>query len=240
MHHSLINLELITNCDKVELENASVETKVHCDHAHLADLLTKQNFDNHQALFCEQLKVEIEETQTSVDTKVHSDQADVDQELGIKQLKVTMDEPLKNIETRITCCQDSMNNVVIAQAADEKSDKTRIYIMTLSVLAAYRNRGIGQKLVQSVIDYHTKSINRGNDDSDGSNNDNTEDKLSPITIEDHKLMQNVQEMTLHVQISNQDAIKFYTEKFDFEQGEQIENYYKRIDPPHCFVLRKRL
>ena len=128
------SLELITNCDKVELENASVETKVHCDHAHLADLLTKQNFDNHQALFCEQLKVEIEETQASVDTKLRSDQADVDQELGIKQLKVTMDVPLKNIETRITCCQDSMNNVVIAQAADEKSDNSEITKQVVSIL----------------------------------------------------------------------------------------------------------
>jgi ribosomal protein S18 acetylase RimI-like enzyme len=143
--------------------------------------------------------------------------------------------------TRVEPLPKDENDAADANAnADEKSDKTRIYIMTLSVLAAYRNRGIGQKLVQSVIDYHTKSINRGNNDSDGSNNDNTEDKLSPITIEDHKLMQNVQEMALHVQISNKDAIKFYTEKFGFEQGEQIDNYYKRIDPPHCFVLRKKL
>ena len=88
--------ELITNCDEVELENASVNPKVHCDHAHLADVLTKKNFVNHQALFCEQVKVEIEETQASVDIKVHSDQADVDQELCIKQLKVTNGEKSDN------------------------------------------------------------------------------------------------------------------------------------------------
>jgi ribosomal protein S18 acetylase RimI-like enzyme len=45
---------------------------------------------------------------------------------------------------------------------------------------------------------------------------------------------------LHVQTSNTDAMKFYGEKFGFERGELVENYYKRIDPPHCYVLRKKL
>lgn len=44
---------------------------------------------------------------------------------------------------------------------------------------------------------------------------------------------------LHVQTSNDDAIRFY-EQFGFEKGELVEGYYKRIDPPDCFVLRKKL
>ena len=46
----------------------------------------------------------------------------------------------------------------------------------------------------------------------------------------------IYEVFLHVQISNADAIAFYT-KQGFEKGEMLENYYKRIEPPHCYVVR---
>mmetsp|Transcript_8051 Transcript_8051/g.17230 ORF Transcript_8051/g.17230 Transcript_8051/m.17230 type:complete len:89 (+) Transcript_8051:121-387(+) len=87
--------------------------------------------------------------------------------------------------------------------------------MTLGVLAAYRNHGIGSKLVSSTLDYIIES--------------ETEGKASTVD-----------EVMLHVQSSNTDAINFYVEKFGFEKGELVENYYKRIDPPHCYVLRKKL
>ena len=44
---------------------------------------------------------------------------------------------------------------------------------------------------------------------------------------------------LNVQTSNEDAINFY-EKFGFQNTGTIENYYKRVDPPHCHVLTKVL
>jgi ribosomal protein S18 acetylase RimI-like enzyme len=89
-----------------------------------------------------------------------------------------------------------------------------MYIMTLGVLAAYRNRGIGSKLVTSVLDY--------------------------FELEKDGKLCNVDEIMLHVQTSNADAMKFYGDIFGFERGELVENYYKRIDPPHCYVLRKKL
>ncbi|GAX23563.1 hypothetical protein FisN_14Hh259 [Fistulifera solaris] len=46
----------------------------------------------------------------------------------------------------------------------------------------------------------------------------------------------VMEVSLHVQISNDDAIDFYTNKFQFTKGELVENYYRRVDPPHCYRL----
>lgn len=104
-------------------------------------------------------------------------------------------------------------------AADEnkenKSEK-RIYIMTLGVLAAYRGRTIGAQLIQSILDYYEE-------------HKETNDALKDVT-----------EISLHVQISNDDAMKFYTEKFGFQKGEMVENYYRRIDPPHCYKLYKKL
>jgi N-alpha-acetyltransferase 50 len=104
--------------------------------------------------------------------------------------------------------------------------KHRLYIMTLAVLAAYRGRGIGAQLIQSVLDY-CDSINDGSP---------TDDKLKHDPI----LPKRVDEIALHVQISNEDAIRFYTSKFGFEKGEMVENYYRRIDPPHCYILSKKL
>jgi ribosomal protein S18 acetylase RimI-like enzyme len=87
--------------------------------------------------------------------------------------------------------------------------------MTLGVLAAYRGRGAGSQLIQSILDYF--------DQEKGG-----------------QLLKGVDEIVLHVQVSNQDAIRFYTQRFGFVQGEMVENYYRRIDPPHCFLLSKKL
>lgn len=51
---------------------------------------------------------------------------------------------------------------------------------------------------------------------------------------------NIKEIALHVHVSNEDAIRFYTERFQFTKGEMVENYYRRIDPPHCYLLYKKL
>jgi ribosomal protein S18 acetylase RimI-like enzyme len=92
--------------------------------------------------------------------------------------------------------------------------RSRLYIMTLGVLAAYRGRDVGTQLIQSVLDYYET---------------NKDDSLA-----------NVDEIALHVQISNNDAIRFYTDRFGFVQGDMVENYYRRIDPPHCYLLYKKL
>jgi ribosomal protein S18 acetylase RimI-like enzyme len=42
---------------------------------------------------------------------------------------------------------------------------------------------------------------------------------------------------LHVQTSNDAALEFY-KKFGFTVTDTIKDYYKRIDPPDCFVLSK--
>ena len=97
---------------------------------------------------------------------------------------------------------------------EDDTEKQRLYIMTLGVLAAYRGRNIGTQLIQSIFDYFEQN-------KDGE-------------------LANVNEMCLHVQINNDDAMNFYTTRFGFEKGEMVENYYRRIDPPHCYRLYKKL
>jgi N-alpha-acetyltransferase 50 len=106
----------------------------------------------------------------------------------------------------------SASSVVVAGGG--APPRQRLYIMTLGVLAAYRGRGIGRQLIQTILDHYE-------------------------TQKDDEF-QNVEEISLHVQISNDDAIRFYTSKFGFVQGDMVENYYRRIDPPHCYLLYKKL
>ena len=122
--------------------------------------------------------------------------------------------------------QSPNNNNTSADSSNADSGKQRLYIMTLAVLAAYRGRGIGEQLIQSVLDYCDR-VNEGKE-ADESNSKNGG---APRRID---------EIALHVQISNEDAIRFYTNKFGFKKGEMVENYYRRIDPPHCYILSKKL
>lgn len=97
----------------------------------------------------------------------------------------------------------------------------KIYIMTIAVLPAYRRRGIASTLLNHILDLASRNPS-------------------------------VKEVYLHVQTrssfvfiilctnnncSNEDARQFYLHH-QFEQGELIENYYKRIDPPHGYIFRK--
>lgn len=96
----------------------------------------------------------------------------------------------------------------------DRPERKRLYIMTLGVLAAYRSRDVGTKLISSVLEYFEENKNG---------------ELSEVD-----------EISLHVQTSNVDAMNFYIKGFDFEKGEMVMNYYKRIDPPHCYILSKKL
>ena len=51
--------------------------------------------------------------------------------------------------------------------------------------------------------------------------------------------ENIKEAYLHVQTNNEDAIHFY-QRFDFEVGEVVPNYYKRLNPPDAVILRRVL
>ena len=50
---------------------------------------------------------------------------------------------------------------------------------------------------------------------------------------------NIKEAYLHVQINNEEAIRFYRQ-FGFVLGEVVANYYKRLAPPDAVILRRTL
>ena len=64
-------------------------------------------------------------------------------------------------------------------------------------------------------------------------------KLLDYVLEQAAKDSQIVEVYLHVQTSNTDAKQFYV-KHGFVECGVIENYYKRIDPPHCYLLRKSL
>jgi hypothetical protein len=43
---------------------------------------------------------------------------------------------------------------------------------------------------------------------------------------------------VQVQTSNAGALSFY-QRQGFEQTGKLENYYKKLEPPHCYVLTKK-
>jgi len=87
-----------------------------------------------------------------------------------------------------------------------------LYIMTLNVLKAYQRRTLGSQLIRWCNEKAEGESGKADD---------------------------VREIYLHVQTSNDGAIAFY-KSFGFEVTEQINNYYKTIDPPDSYVLRKQL
>lgn len=84
----------------------------------------------------------------------------------------------------------------------------RLYIMTLGVLAPYRDLGIGSMLLQRA--------------------------LEAVVFDP-----NITEACLHVQTSNEGALRFYS-RYGFEIVDTIKNYYRRLDPPDCHLIRLKL
>ena len=117
------------------------------------------------------------------------------------------------------------------------ADCSKLYIMTVNVLAAYRRRGIGKyKLVPTHYDFvdvlffsHVISFFSAVPGA----------KLLQEVLETAQKDPSIVEVYLHVQTSNEDAKQFYLANGFIETG-IIRDYYKRIEPPDCFLLKKSL
>jgi len=63
-------------------------------------------------------------------------------------------------------------------------------------------------------------------------------KLLNFVLELAKTRSSIEEIYLHVQTNNEEAINFY-KRFGFEIVKTIPNYYQRIVPPDCYVVAKK-
>ncbi|KAG8903688.1 hypothetical protein FRC01_009039 [Tulasnella sp. 417] len=93
--------------------------------------------------------------------------------------------------------------------------KSRLYIMTMGVLAPYRSRKVGSKGLEHVIE-NAIALSQKKD--------------APKALES---------IYLHVQTSNDDARRFY-EKHGFREVGRVDGYYKKLEPHDAWVLEKVL
>ncbi|KAH8119251.1 acyl-CoA N-acyltransferase [Phellopilus nigrolimitatus] len=93
---------------------------------------------------------------------------------------------------------------------EKQDDESKLYLMTMGVLAPYRSRNIGSQSLKHVLDaarVHEKP------------------KISSIY--------------LHVQLSNEDARRFY-ERHGFAVTGVAKEYYKKIEPRDAWILEHKL
>mmetsp|Transcript_134410 Transcript_134410/g.287547 ORF Transcript_134410/g.287547 Transcript_134410/m.287547 type:complete len:196 (+) Transcript_134410:62-649(+) len=128
-----------------------------------------------------------------------------------------MDQFYQDLQKSLSYCRlgffaEVLVASICCRLEDREGGGKALYIMTLSVLQAYQRRTLASQLIQWAI--KEAEGKKGQDDD-------------------------VREIYLHVQTSNAGALAFYN-SFGFKVAEEIKNYYKNIEPPDCFVLRKAL
>lgn len=64
-------------------------------------------------------------------------------------------------------------------------------------------------------------------------------ELLRFVLEKAKKDPSICEVYLHVQVGNDEAKQFYL-GHGFEEAGVIKDYYKRIEPPDCYILKKSL
>lgn len=94
---------------------------------------------------------------------------------------------------------DYSNEEKLKELHSPVPNRFRVYIMTLCVLEPYRRMGLAKQLVQRVVDYVKNRV-----------------------LE-------VEEVGLHVQMSNEAALQFY-KKMGFDIRYTGKNYYTDIEP----------
>jgi ribosomal protein S18 acetylase RimI-like enzyme len=92
---------------------------------------------------------------------------------------------------------------------NDGKEHLRVNILTLAVLAPYRGQGVGKMLMKRL--FHD---------------------LSELMKQEDSIQ--IDQIYLHVQTVNQEAIRFY-EYFGFVKQEMIKEFYKRIEHRDCYL-----
>lgn len=107
-------------------------------------------------------------------------------------------------------------------------DGTRIYIMTLGVLAPYRHLGLGNHRCEGVCLYSMLTdpalFTTGS-------------QLLTHVLQHASRVPRFTYIYLHVQITNQAALTFY-QKHGFHIIGMEKNYYRDIEPRDAYILRR--
>jgi len=91
-------------------------------------------------------------------------------------------------------------------SGDPKEKDSKVYIMTLGVLAPYRQLGVGSELLSHVIELCHKDAT-------------------------------VKQLYVHMQVGNEEGLKFYQSK-GFTITETVTSYYKNIEPADAHILAR--
>ncbi|KAF0983720.1 hypothetical protein FDP41_007635 [Naegleria fowleri] len=112
-------------------------------------------------------------------------------------------------------------------------DHVGLCIASLAVLAKYRSKGIGAKLLERVMQALDEWLKASSSSLEISSNHHEE----PLQEESLNSTSSSSEFIVYLQTqtNNRDAIKFY-ERHGFQVLKKVENFYKRLTPPDCFVL----
>lgn len=121
------------------------------------------------------------------------------------------DEPKEASPAPVSAAATIVKLNAAVQAAAASRAPAKMYIMTLGVLATYRECGVGGQLLRHAMDTATRP---------------------PFAAR-------VDEIYLHVQVGNEDALSFYA-RHGFEVKERLVNYYRKLEPADCFYVRRRL
>lgn len=108
--------------------------------------------------------------------------------------------------------------VVGAVCARDLDRQRTVYIDTLCVDPLHRERGIGTQLLAA--------LDRGSAREDGA-------------VVDAEEQEQEQEMALHVHVANEEAIRFYHARGFEIDGGRVPDFYRRLDPPHAYRMRRR-
>ncbi|BGP32524.1 N-acetyltransferase 5 [Rhodotorula toruloides] len=151
------------------------------------------------------------------------------------------------------------------EAKTDEAKTYRLYVMTLGVLAPYRNQGLGSKLIHHVLTTAAESLaqplsspsspaasskpsapappaakgKKAAPSRPQANGKKVADKKDEKAEEKEPPKPRVSSVYLHVHVANEEGRKFW-EKWGFEVKETVKDYYRKIEPRDAWLLERKI